>query len=103
MPRTAPTPLIVTRHAGLVEWLRRRGVTGEIVAHVRDINQIRGRVVYGVLPMRLAAYTETFVAVEMPHISYEEQGRALTPEEMDRVGAHLVAYKVQEVQEEVEV
>lgn len=92
------TPLIVTRHAGLVEWLRRRGITGEIIPHVTSVKQIRGRVVYGVLPMRLAIYTEKFVAVEMPRISSDEMGRALTAEEMDRVGARLAAYTVREAE-----
>ena len=35
--------------AGLVEWLKRRGVEGEVVAHA-DESAVKGKRVYGVLP-----------------------------------------------------
>lgn len=38
--------LIVSRHAGAVEWLRQRGVVGDNLAHATP-EIVRGRQVYG--------------------------------------------------------
>lgn len=51
MPRT----LLVTRHQGTLDWLRRQGIDGEVVDQL-DLNSIRqGDRVIGNLPLHLAA------------------------------------------------
>jgi len=86
--------LIVSRHTGIVEWLARRGITGEVIDHVRDPQQVAGRVVYGILPLHLAALTERLCTVDMPGLPPEQRGQDLSPEEMDRYGARLTCYRV---------
>lgn len=86
--------IIVTRHKGLVEWLRRRGIEGEVISHITDPEIIRGRVVYGALPLHLAAEAYLAAAVDMPNLPPEKRGQDLTPEEMDAYGATLTYYSV---------
>ena len=87
------TKLIITRHAGAVEWLRRRGIEGEVIAHATP-DQVRGRICYGVLPLNLAALASEVWAIDMPDLEAADRGRDLTPDEMDSAGAELVCYVV---------
>lgn len=62
--------LIVTRHAPLVALLRERhpeiiGDDPEVIAHVSDPEQIRGREVVGVLPLHLAAVARSVTEVPL--------------------------------------
>jgi len=88
--------LIVTRHAGAVEWLRRRGIVGEVAAQV-SAEQVRGRIVVGILPLHLAAEAQEVLSLDMPCLTSEQRGKDLTPEEMDAAGATLTRYVVNRV------
>jgi len=85
--------LIVTRHAGAVEWLRLQGITGEVVSHATAEN-VSGRFVIGALPLHL------ITTIDLPGLSAEQRGQDLTPEQMDAAGAHLTTYKVAKEPEE---
>lgn len=87
--------LIVSRHAGAVEWLRQHSIVGEVVAHVSGPEQVRGRVVIGALPLHLAAEAEAIISIDMPGLAPEQRGRDLTPAEMDTAGATLSRYRVE--------
>ncbi len=87
--------IIVTRHHGLVEWLKSRGISGDVLTHVADESQIRGKIVYGVLPLSLAAKCEIYVAVDMPNIRPYQRGADLSPREMDAAGAKMTRYRVE--------
>ena len=87
------TRLIITRHAGAVEWLRRRGIEGEVIAHATP-DQVRGRICYGVVPLNLAALAAEVWTIDMPDLQASDRGRELTPEEMDGRGAELACYVV---------
>lgn len=87
-------PLIVTRHSGLVEWLAKRGITGQVVEHA-TVRDVTGRIVYGNLPLHLAAYARLVVTVDMPQLAPEQRGKDLTPDEMDAAGATMTNYKVE--------
>ena len=50
---TARTIFVVTRHAGAVEWLARKGFTGTAMAHLDTNIPQPGDVVIGVLPPNL--------------------------------------------------
>jgi hypothetical protein len=81
-------PLVVTRHQGLVDYLRETGLIGpdaEVVAHVHDPAMLDGRVVIGVLPLHLAA--RTLAVVEVP--------LAQTP--ADRAADHLPVERVRQI------
>ena len=88
--------IIVTRHAGAVEWLRQQGITGEVIAHATP-EDVRGREVYGVLPLHLAAEAAAVHVIDVPNLTPEQRGQDLTPAEMDAAGAHLCTYRVEEI------
>lgn len=88
--------MIVTRHAGAIEWLRLRGVEGAVISHATP-DQVRGCAVYGVIPLNLAAEAAEVWAIDLPGLKPEDRGSDLTPEEMDRAGATLSGYRVTRV------
>lgn len=85
--------LIVTRHQGLVEWLARHGIEGEVKAQVGP-DDVRGKHVVGVLPLALAAEAASITTVDMPGLRPDQRGVDLTPGEMDAAGATLATYMV---------
>lgn len=90
--------IIVTRHAGLVEWLRRKGIVAKVIERACPQDVI-GRRVYGVLPIRLAALASSTVTVYMPQMP---QGCItsfgdMTADQMDSAGARLVEFSVSEI------
>lgn len=101
--RPAPHPgsgdtLIVTRHAGLVEWLDRQGIRGRVIEHA-TADDVRGQHVVGALPLHLAALAASVTTVDMPGLRPEQRGVDLTPDEMDAAGATLRRYRVEEAGE----
>jgi putative CRISPR-associated protein (TIGR02620 family) len=86
--------VIVTRHAGAVKWLRQHGYIGEVLDHVDDPAQVRGKIIVGALPQHLAAVALELWTIDMPRLSQEQRGKDLSPEEMDAAGAQLHRYKV---------
>jgi len=91
--------LIVTRHQPLVEWLARIGITGPVMEQV-SIEQVRGKHVYGILPLWLAAEALSVTEVSMPNLPLDARKRVgggnYTVEEMDTWGAHLRRFVVRE-------
>lgn len=88
--------VIITRHSGLVEWLARKGITGEVIAQA-TAEDVRGKDVVGILPLHLAAEANSISTVDMPRLPAEKRGQDLSPEEMDSFGATLTRYKVERV------
>jgi putative CRISPR-associated protein (TIGR02620 family) len=88
--------VIVTRHAGLVAWLKEKGITGEVIEHATP-ETINGENVFGALLMHLAALAKTVTTVDMPNLPQEKRGEDLTPTEMNEAGATLKTYIVREV------
>ena len=84
--------VIVTRHAGLVEWLKRRGIEGEVVAHA-DESAVKGKRVYGVLPYRLAALADEFVEVSMS-VPAELRGKELSADDIDGLNPQMTEWRV---------
>lgn len=85
--------IIVTRHRGVVAWLKRRGIVGEVIAHATP-DEIRDRDVYGILPLHLAAEANSITVIDLPLLSTEQRGRDLNPIEMDNAGAKMIRYIV---------
>ena len=86
-------PVIVTRHAGLVSWLAQRGITGRVITHATP-EDVRGKDVYGVLPLHLAALARSVHMVDMPDLRPDQRGKDLNPADMNAAGARIVAYVV---------
>ncbi len=90
--------IIISRHSGLVEWLRLRGIEAARVVEHATPDDVRGRIVYGVLPLSLAAEAAEVWTVDMPSLRPDQRGVDLTPEEMDAAGATLSGYRVTRIQ-----
>lgn len=90
-----PTDIIVTRHAGMVEWLRRSGIEAPVIERAQ-IKDIIGKRVFGVIPLRLAAFADSVVGVDMPRMSSMQidNGVDMTADEMIDAGATMIEYKV---------
>lgn len=86
--------IIVTRHAGAVEWLKGQGVVGAVLPHVSDPAQIAGQVVVGALPLHLAAAAAAVGAIDMPGLTPEQRGKDLSPAAMDAAGASIAWYTI---------
>ena len=88
-------PIIVTRHAGLVAWLNARGITGRVYNRITDAAAVRGRVVYGNLPVYLAAQAEYLIFAVIPGLM--PGGGELSDAALNASGAYLIACQVREV------
>lgn len=85
--------VIITRHQGMVEWLRLRGIEGEVIAHATKEDVI-GKDVIGNLPLHLANVALSVTVVDMPNLSPDLRGQDLSPDQMDEAGATLRRYVV---------
>lgn len=88
--------VIVTRHKGTVDWLAAKGIAGPVLEHA-TAEDVRGKHVYGVLPLHLAAEATSVHVVEIPNLPAEMRGVDLTPMQMIEYGATLREYRVTEV------
>jgi len=93
--------VIVTRHSGAVEWLRNHGVEGPVIDRATP-DDVRGQIVYGVLPLELAAeaqevWTIRFRASEEARKRLAETGGNIPAEEMETLGAELVGFRVERI------
>lgn len=85
--------VVVTRHPGLVDYLRTQGIDVECVrAHV-TAEEIRGKCVVGVLPMHLAAEAKSVTEVTL-NLTADQRGRELSYEEVAAAASDMVTYKV---------
>lgn len=94
----AVRPVVVTRHPALVEYLTELGVVPagtEVVTHA-TAEQVRGRHVFGVLPLHLAAEAASVTEVTL-HVPAELRGVELTLEQVRQFAGPLVEYKVSRV------
>lgn len=86
--------VIVSRHSGLVEWLKRNGVNGEVVSHATPEN-IRGKYVIGNLPIHLASLAYRII-VPVYDIPESLRGQELTADDLDKLGCQLKSFFVLE-------
>ncbi len=89
---------MVTRHPALVEYLTELGVVPagtEVVTHA-TAEQVRGRHVFGVLPLHLAAEAASVTEVTL-RVPAELRGVELTLEQVRQFAGPLVEYKVSRV------
>jgi len=85
--------VIVTRHAGAVEWLAQRGITGKVIAQASP-SDVEGKIVIGNVPLYLAALAAKVGSIDMPDLRADQRGADLLPREMDAAGAVLMWYAV---------
>lgn len=90
-----PTTVVVTRHPALVEHLRREGIISadaEVITHATP-EQVTGRHVIGVLPLRLAALAASVTEVPL-NVPAELRGQELTLEQVRRYAGAPITYTV---------
>lgn len=90
--------LVVTRHPGLVAYLREQGMCDdsvEVCAHATPEN-VAGKRVCGVLPHNLSCLCETFTEVPL-NLPAEMRGTELTLEQVRLYARDAVTYRVEVV------
>lgn len=93
--------LVVTRHAGAVEWLKAKGFEGcEVVSHFAPEMVQADDVVVGILPLNLVAEVNAkggrFLALDM-NVPSELRGVEMTAQLMTELGARLQEYRVEAI------
>lgn len=91
-------PVVVTRHPALVELLRERGMIragARVIEHATE-EDVRGRWVIGVLPLRLAALARYVTEIEL-RLTPEDRGRELTIERLREIAGPAVSYTVRRI------
>ena len=81
---------IITRHRGVVAWLKVKGINGRVLSHAFPNTFQRGDIVYGILPISLIVEglkrgAEINLLV-LPQIPFELRGKELTAQMMDELG-----------------
>ncbi len=87
--------IIVTPHKGLVEWLARLGITGEVAERVTG-QQVHGARIIGTVPLHLAAEAAEIAIVKLSNApkTLKEGRQDLSADELEAAGARLVRYRV---------
>jgi len=91
--------LVVTRHPGLVEYLRETGLANEttqVIEHASGID-VTGKRVCGVLPHSLSCLCESFTEVPLPELPKELRGVELSLEQVRKYAAAPVTYKIRKL------
>ena len=87
--------LIVTRHSGLLVYLRGMGVTAPAIPHA-DPKDVRGKHICGVVTLSLAAHAKSVTVVPL-RITNDMRGRELTYDEVRMTAGKPQRYVVKRV------
>lgn len=86
--------LIVSRHAGAIEFVESAGFSGDVVEHFSPDMASPGMIIVGILPIPLIQEVldsgARFILIIMPSIPQEMRGVELNPWQMRQYGARLV-------------
>lgn len=92
--------VLVSRHAGAVQWLRNvlQAPQAECVAHMDGTDALRrGDCVAGTLPLHIAAMLcargVEVLGLDLP-VSQAQRAQVFGADDMQRIGAHLTRYRV---------
>lgn len=88
--------VLVTRHEALVQYFANMGLTfDKVIAHA-TAEDVTGNDVYGVLPLRLASFTNTVTSIDM-NIPAEMRGKELSLEDIKKYLVDISTYKVEKI------
>ena len=88
--------LVVTRHSGLVDYLKDLGVVNDstkVVSHVTNPADLYGKAVVGVLPINLAACCKVYAMIPLK-IPADLRGVDLNKDQVKQYGGKLTYYDV---------
>lgn len=91
--------IVITRHPGLVQYLREEGIVHgdvQVQAHA-SAEDVAGKHVIGVLPIHLAALADRVTVVELGHLPAELRGQELTAEQVRQYTSGVNTYQVRQV------
>ena len=77
--------IVVTRHKGMVDFLDEflEGLQFLVLSHVDNVDQIKSKNVYGVLPLSLIPFTFSYIETAV-NIPQEKRGKELSKEEVEK-------------------
>ena len=87
--------VVVTRHAGLLDYAKSIGLldgTEEVISHATPEN-VRGKNVFGVLPMSFAVHAASITEIPM-NLPVELRGKEIPVEEMGKYAGQPASYQV---------
>ena len=88
--------VLVTRHEALVEYFKELGIKfDKVISHATE-EDVCGNDVYGVLPLRLASFTNTVTTVDM-NLPAEMRGKELSLEDIEKYFTGMSTYKVKKI------
>lgn len=86
--------ILVTRHEGAVEWLRRKGLEPtRVLSHIYNPSQIAGKNVVGTLPLHLVLLPRLFGRIVMDYQTGEHVPN-YTWQEMEALNARILWYRI---------
>ena len=88
--------ILVTRHPALVEYFSNMGITFDKVITHATAEDVTSNDVYGVLPLRLASFTNTITSIDM-NIPAEMRGKELSLEDIKKYLVDISTYKVEKI------
>ena len=88
--------VLVTRHHALVEYFSNMGLTFDKVITHATAKDVTGNDVYGVLPLRLASFTNTVTSIDM-NIPAELRGKELSLDDIKTYFTGISTYKVEKI------
>lgn len=88
--------ILITRHEALVEFLQKQGLEFDMVVSHADAETVKGKDIYGVLPLHLAALANTITSVDL-NLPAEMRGKELSLEDVERYFVGFATYKVSKI------
>lgn len=88
--------VLVTRHEALVQYFANMGITFDKVITHATAEDVTGNDVYGVLPLRLASFTNTVTSIDM-NIPAEMRGKELSLTNIETYFTGMSTYQVKKI------
>ena len=88
--------VLVTRHPALVEYFANMGLIFDKVITHATAEDVTGNDVYGVLPLRLASFTNTVTSIDM-NIPAEMRGKELSLTDIETYFTGMSTYQVKKI------
>lgn len=89
--------ILITRHPALAQFLTQQGIKFDKIIDHATAEDVKGKDVYGVLPLHLAALANTITSVDL-NLPAKMRGKELTIADVGEYFNSLTTYKVQKIE-----